>query len=64
MECPRIAKLSAKQLEEIRMLEEGLGIILIAYEKIPRYKKLSQEELKRIQSLEKDTGSILVAYEA
>lgn len=64
MECPRPATLSAGHLEEIRKLEEKLGIILVAYEKMHPYKKLSSQELSKIQTLEKDTGSILIAYEA
>ncbi len=64
MECPRPVTLSAGQLDEIRKLEEKMGVILVAYEKMHPYKKLSSQELSRIQTLEKDTGSILVAYEA
>lgn len=64
MECPRPATLSAGQLDEVRKLEEQLGVILIAYEKVHPYKKLSSQELTKIQTLEKDTGSILIAYEA
>lgn len=64
MECPRPATLSGGQLEEIRKLEEKLGVILVAYEKMHPFKKLSSQELSRIQTMEKDTGSILIAYEA
>jgi len=64
MECPQPATLSGGQLEEIRKLEEKMGVILVAYEKMHPYKKLSSQELSRIQTLEKDTGSILIAYEA
>ena len=64
MECPRPAKNSEKQIEEIRALEKKLGVILVAYDRIPAYKKLSPQELSRIRSLEKESGAILVAYEA
>ncbi len=64
MECPRPAKVSREQLNEIQALEKRFGLILVAYEKIPMYKKLSPGELSRIQALEKEAGAILVAYEA
>ncbi|NYT05109.1 MAG: hypothetical protein GKC04_01865 [Methanomicrobiales archaeon] len=64
MECPTPARLSENQLREIRTLEEKLGVLLVAYDRIAGYKKLTPETLSKIQSLEKDTGSILVAYEA
>lgn len=64
MECPRPAKVSKEQLNEIQALEKRLGLVLVAYEKIPVYKKLSPGELSRIQALEKEAGAILVAYEA
>lgn len=63
MECARPAHLSEDSLQEVRRLEEKIGVILVGYEKIPPYKKLSPQELTSIQSLEKNTGSILVAYE-
>jgi hypothetical protein len=64
MECPQPATLPGGQLEEIRKLEEKMGVILVAYEKVHPFKKLSSQELSRIQTLEKDTGSILIAYKA
>jgi hypothetical protein len=64
MECPSPAKLSGNQLDEIRKLEEKLGVILVAYDRVHPYKKLTKEALSKIQSAEKDTGSILIAYEA
>ena len=64
MECPKAAKLSGSQIDEIKKLEEKLGVILVAYDRVPSYKKLSAVTLSKIQSLEKDTGSILVAYES
>lgn len=64
MECPHTAHPSGSQLEEIKKLEEKLGVILVAYDRVPPYKKLDSQSLLKIQSLEKDTGSILIAYEA
>lgn len=64
MECPRIAKLSANQLEEIRRMEEKTGLVLVAYERLPKYKKLSPEELKKVQAMEREIGGLLVAYES
>lgn len=64
MECPNPAKLTGSKLDEIKKLEEKLGVILVAYDRVHLYKKLSKEALSRIQAVEKDTGSILIAYEA
>jgi len=64
MECPKPAKVSGSQLDEIKSLEEKLGVVLVAYDRVPSYKKLSADSLSKIQSLEKDTGSVLVAYES
>lgn len=64
VECPKVAKQSGGQLGEFRKMEEKMGVILIACEKIPGYKKPAPDAPKRIQSVEEDTGSVLVAYEA
>ncbi len=64
MECPRTAKLAGGQLDEVKKLEEKLGVILIAYDRVHPYKRLTPQALSKLQSLEKDTGSIVVAYEA
>jgi hypothetical protein len=64
MECVRPAKLAEAPVKEIRVLEQKLGVTLVAYEKVHPYKKLSAAEITKIKSIEKDTGVILVAYEA
>jgi hypothetical protein len=64
MECARPARLDDRQLDELRRLEERLGIVLVAYERLPRYRQLSPQELDRLQSMEREAGSVLVAYEA
>jgi hypothetical protein len=64
MECARPARLEDRQLDEIRRLEERLGVVLVGYERLPRYRQLSPGELERLQSMERETGSVLVAYEA
>jgi hypothetical protein len=64
MECARPARLEGGQLDEIRGLEERLGVVLVGYERPPRYKQLSTAELERLRSVERETGSVLVAYEA
>ncbi len=64
MECTKPAHLSGSQLEEIKKLEGGLGVILVAYDRVHPYKKLSPLELSKVRTLEKESGSILVAYES
>jgi hypothetical protein len=64
MECARPARLEDRQLDEIRRLEERLGVVLVGYERLPQYRQLSPGELERLQSVERETGSVLVAYEA
>jgi hypothetical protein len=64
MECRQPATFSSGQPEEIRILEEKLGVNLVAYEEVHPSKKLSSQDLTRIQTMEKDTGPILIAYEA
>lgn len=64
MECTRPARLEDRQLDEIRGLEERLGIVLVGYERLPRYRQLSPGELDRLRSIEREIGSVLVAYEA
>jgi hypothetical protein len=64
MECVRPAKLAEAPINEIRALEQKLGVTLVAYEKVHPYKKLTAAEIAKIKSVEKETGTILVAYEA
>lgn len=64
MECARPARLEDRQLDEIRRLEERMGVVLVGYERLPRYRQLSPGELERLRSLEQETGSVLVAYDA
>lgn len=64
MECARPAKLGKAPLKAIQDLEEKLGVMLIAYEKIPAYKKLTAAGVAKLKAAEKESGAILVAYEA
>lgn len=64
MEIARPARLGDRQLDEIRRLEERLGVVLVGYERLPRYKQLSTEELEWLRSIERETRSVLVAYDA
>ena len=64
MEIARPARLEDRQLDEIRRLEERLGVVLVGYERLPQYRQLSPGELERLRSIERETGSVLVAYEA
>jgi len=64
MECVRPAKLAESPVNEIRALEQKLGVTLVAYEKVRPYKKLTAAEIAKVKAAEKDTGTILVAYEA
>ena len=64
MECVRPAKIATAPLKEIKALEEKLGVILVAYEKVPPYKKLTAAGVAKLKAAEEETGAILVAYEA
>lgn len=64
MEIARPARLEDRQLDEIRRLEERLGVVLVGYERLPRYKQLLPDELEWLRSIERETRSVLVAYEA
>lgn len=63
MECSRPARLEDPQLDEIRRLEERLGVVLVGYERLPQYRQLSPADLENLRSLEREIGSVLVAYE-
>jgi hypothetical protein len=63
MECARPARLEDRQLDEIRRLEERLGVVLVGYERLPQYRQLSPGELEHLRSIERETGSVLVAYD-
>ena len=59
---PGIAKLSKAQVSKVQDLEEQLGVILLAHEKMPAVSELSREELKVLKDAEKKLGMTLVAY--
>ncbi|MEN6343453.1 MAG: hypothetical protein ABFC89_12955 [Methanospirillum sp.] len=63
MECARPARLDDRQLDELRRLEERMGVVLVGYERLPKYRRLSPQELERLRAVERETGSVLVAYE-
>jgi len=57
------AKLTQKQLEEVKKLEDQWkDIILLAYQKPVKLAKLSPSQLERMQNLEKELAVILMAY--
>ena len=59
----RLAKLTERQLEEIRRFEERWkNVVLMVYEKPTEPAAISPEQLKKIQKLEKELDVILVAY--
>jgi hypothetical protein len=59
----RLAKLTERQLEEIRRFEERWkNVVLMVYEKPAEPAAISPEQLKKIQKLEKELDVILVAY--
>lgn len=59
----RLAKLTERQLEEIRRFEERWkNVVLMVYEKPAGPAAISPEQLKKIQKLEKELDVILVAY--
>jgi DNA transposition AAA+ family ATPase len=63
MECARPAQLEGRDLDEVRRLEDRLGVVLVGYERLPRYRQLSPQEIERLRTVERETGSVLVAYE-
>ena len=59
---PGIAKLTKAQIGKVQDLEDELGVILLAHEKMPALSELSKEELKSLKDMEKRMGITLVAY--
>ena len=59
---PGIAKLTKAQVSKVQDLEEQLGVILLAHEKMPAVSELSRDELKVLKDTEKKLGMTLVAY--
>jgi hypothetical protein len=60
--CPDIAKLTKGQLKKVQDLEEELGVVIVAHERMPVLSDLSREELKTLKDTEKKMGMTLVAY--
>jgi hypothetical protein len=60
---PGFANLTGEQLGRVQELEENLGVILIAHEKLPVISDLSREELRDLQDMERKMGITLVAYQ-
>ncbi|MDD1666373.1 MAG: hypothetical protein LUQ23_02410 [Methanomicrobiales archaeon] len=59
---PGLAKLTKAQIKKVQDLEEDLGVILVAHERLPALSDLSREELRSLQKTEKEMGLTLVAY--
>ena len=59
---PGIARLSKAQVSKVQDLEEQLGVILLAHEKMPAVSELSRDEMKVLKDAEKKLGMTLVAY--
>jgi hypothetical protein len=59
---PGIAKLTKAQVKKVQDLEDQLGVILLAHEKVPALSELSREEMKVLKDAEKKLGMTLVAY--
>jgi hypothetical protein len=59
---PGLAKLTKAQVRKVQDLEEHLGVILIAHERLPAISELSGEELRSLKDMEKKMGLTLVAY--
>jgi hypothetical protein len=59
---PGIAKLTNSQIKKVQKLEEELGVIMVAHERLPMLSELSQAELKALKETEKKLGVTLVAY--
>ena len=59
---PGFANLNGEQIRRVQDLEENLGVILLAHEKLPVISDLSREELRALQEMERKMGITLVAY--
>ena len=58
----KVAKLNTNQFSELKMLEEKIGVSLIAFEKKYDLAQLSEDNLDLIRDFEKKTGLTIVAY--
>lgn len=58
----RPADLDATALDDVRRLEERLGLPLVAYETASPYADLSAEQLAEVQRAESALGVRLLAY--
>ncbi|MBR1369708.1 hypothetical protein RJ53_09570 [Methanocalculus chunghsingensis] len=62
MVCPGYAHMDSAAVAKIAKLEEELGVILLAHEKVAPVATLSDDDLSVIKDLEKKMGLRLVAY--
>jgi hypothetical protein len=60
--CPDYAKIDDKTLGKIKLLENELGIILLAYEKTLSYAKMQNSDVIKLKEVERSMGVTLVAF--
>ncbi|KYC48960.1 MAG: hypothetical protein AMQ74_01519 [Candidatus Methanofastidiosum methylothiophilum] len=60
--CPDYAKIDNKTLDKIKTLENELGLVLLAYEKLPNYAKMEDKDIVKLKEVEKSMGVTLIAY--
>lgn len=62
MTCTAYAHLEPAKVRKIEQLEEELGVILLAHEKLTPVASLSAGDLEQLRAIEKKMGVVLVAY--
>ena len=60
--CPDYAKIDAKTLDKIKILEKEIGVILLAYEKLPTYAKIPDSDVVKLKEVERSMGVTLLAF--
>ena len=58
---PDIANLSSDQMKRLRSMEEELGVVLVAFEKIPVFAELNDDSILEMKKLEQKLGIRLIA---
>jgi len=59
---PGIAELTKTDIRQLQNLEEKIGVVMVAYERLPMLSDLSKSELKALKETEKQMGMTLVAF--
>lgn len=62
MSCSEYAHLEPSKVAKIKLLENELGVILLAHEKQAPVASISAADLEELRAIEKKMGVVLVAY--